>query len=255
MSERYIPRNPTRSGIRSRSEGRSAVSGTFATKAMRYHRGLRLRAKLAQGVSIMDPFRAGRALDLSDAFLRKYFDDRDGRILIFGINPGRFGAGLTGVAFTDPIRLQEDCGIRNDLPKKPEPSATFIYGMIKSFGGPTEFYSKFYLGATCPLGFVHGDKNYNFYDDPGTMSAVTPFIIAATRAQIGFGARTDVAFILGTGKLRKFWERLNAEHRFFKRLVFLEHPRFINQYRRKRMGEYVRKYVKALRSELPESAC
>ena len=37
--------------------------------------------------------------------------------MIFGINPGRFGAVLPGIPFTDPIRLKKECGIDNHLPK------------------------------------------------------------------------------------------------------------------------------------------
>lgn len=39
---------------------------------------------------------------------------------ILGINPGRFGAGTTGIAFIDPIRLENECGINNSFPKKVE---------------------------------------------------------------------------------------------------------------------------------------
>ncbi len=39
------------------------------------------------------------------------------RYLILGINPGRFGGGITGIPFTDPIRLQNICGIENDFQK------------------------------------------------------------------------------------------------------------------------------------------
>ncbi|MFI5224347.1 MAG: DUF4918 domain-containing protein, partial [Nitrospirales bacterium] len=66
-------------------------------------------------------------------------------MLILGINPGRLGAGLTGIPFTDPLKLQNICGIENTLPKKAELSADFIYTMISAFGGPEAFYKKFYF--------------------------------------------------------------------------------------------------------------
>ena len=49
------------------------------------------------------------------------------RHLLLGINPGRFGGGVTGIPFTDPIRLQNVCGIENNFEKKQELSSVFIY--------------------------------------------------------------------------------------------------------------------------------
>ena len=43
--------------------------------------------------------------------------------LILAINPGRLGAGVTNIAFTDPVHLERDCGIANDFPKREELSA------------------------------------------------------------------------------------------------------------------------------------
>jgi hypothetical protein len=224
----------------------TADSATFAAHAMRFHRVLGLETKLPRGVTVMNPFREGQALALSDAYLREYYSDARARVLVFGINPGRFGAGLTGVAFTDPVALQDFCGIKNDLPRKRETSSEFIYKMIEAYGGVREFMGRFYLGATCPLGFLKDGVNYNFYDDPRLQRAVTPFIVESVRAQIGFGCRRDVAIVLGTGKLKTFWEKLNEEHGFFARMEYLEHPRFIMQYKRKRIEEYVDKYVDEL---------
>lgn len=230
-----------------RSLGNAA---TFAARASSFHRRLRLGARLPKGVTVMNPFREGQALALSDAYLRKYYSDSTERVLLLGINPGRFGAGLTGVAFTDPVALQDFCGIKNDLPRKRETSSEFVYRTIETYGGVKKFNSRFYLGATCPLGFLKGGVNYNFYDDPRLQRAVTPFIVESLRAQLGFGCRRDVAVVLGTGKLRAFWEKINAEHGFFGRMEYLEHPRFIMQYRRKRIEEYVEKYVTVLTAVL-----
>ncbi|HSD12627.1 MAG TPA: uracil-DNA glycosylase family protein, partial [Patescibacteria group bacterium] len=108
----------------------------------------------------------------------------------------------------------------------------------------------FFLTATCPLGFVKRGVNYNFYDHPDLERDVTPFIVRSLKAQIAMGGRSDVAIVLGTGKLKAYLDRLNAEHGLFGKLVALEHPRFIMQYRRKRVPEYVRKYRSALRAAL-----
>ena len=51
---------------------------------------------------------------------------------------------------------------------------------------------------------------------------------------------------MGPGKNLQFFERLNAEHRLFKTVVPLPHPRWVMQYRRRRVEEFVDRYVEAL---------
>lgn len=52
-------------------------------------------------------------------FLEKFYADEQPRQLIVGINPGRFGGGITNVAFTDPLHLEKELNIANTFPKKP----------------------------------------------------------------------------------------------------------------------------------------
>ena len=65
--------------------------------------------------------------------------------MILGINPGRHGSGVTGIAFTDTKRLNNDCGISFDEYVTHETSSVFVYEMIKAFGGPEKFYQKLSL--------------------------------------------------------------------------------------------------------------
>ena len=46
----------------------------------------------------MNPYKDASVMGYLRAFLDKFYDDDRPRTLIFGINPGRFGAGITGVA-------------------------------------------------------------------------------------------------------------------------------------------------------------
>jgi hypothetical protein len=67
---------------------------------------------LPTNIRIMNPFREEEnALRISSEFYKKYYNDDNKRHLILGINPGRFGGGLTGVPFTDPKRLKSECHI------------------------------------------------------------------------------------------------------------------------------------------------
>ena len=228
--------------------GERRVSGTFAARAYRFYTQLRgpsaLRAP--KGVHVMNPYEDARVRRVLRAFLGKFFDDNRERVLVLGINPGRFGAGITGITFTDPVALADFCGIANHLPRRRELSSVFIYDMIARYGGPARFYRRFFLSAASPLGFTRGGLNLNYYDTPDLRRAVTPLIVESIRKHIGLGCRTDRAVVLGVGANFKFLNALNEEHHFFDRLDAVEHPRPIMQYRRKRVAEYIDKYLQVL---------
>ncbi|MGX5819064.1 uracil-DNA glycosylase family protein [Chitinophaga lutea] len=224
---------------------------TFADKIIRFNRELHFDGSLPPGIRIMNPYREQPGvLDIMAEFYHKFYGDTHTRRMILGINPGRFGAGVTGIPFTDSQRLADPCGIVIPGVKTYEPSSVFIYDMIAAYGGPEAFYGDFYIGAACPLGFTAlkpGGKevNYNYYDSRELTEAVRPFMVGSLRKQLRFGLETDVCFVLGTGKNAVFVQKLNEEQGFFKQLVFLEHPRFVMQYRLKRKQEYIDKYLTA----------
>lgn len=224
---------------------------SLATKIISFNKTLAFSGKLPDGIAIMNPFRDDeRIMEVSSLFYRKYYSDDKPRHLILGINPGRFGAGVTGIPFTDTKRLASDCGIAYHGRETHEPSSVFVYEMIKAYGGPAKFYSDFYIAAVCPLGFTITDakgrvKNYNYYDSAELTLAVTDFIVSNIKTQISLGVMTDICYCLGAGKNERFLRSLNEKHGFFMRIIALEHPRFIMQYRSAKKDEYVRKYLAA----------
>ncbi len=227
----------------------------FADRVIEFNRKLEFKGSLPDGINIMNPFRGGNdyILQVSSAFYRKFYSDNSPRRLILGINPGRFGAGFTGVAFTDTKRLTSECGIPYTGRQTHEPSSVFIYEMIKAYGGPEKFYSHFYITSICPLGFTQTgqngrEKNYNYYDRPDLTAAVYDFMTENIRKQIELGVLTDTCFCLGTGKNEKFLLELNAKYKFFGKIIALEHPRFIMQYRSKSMQDYIGKYLQSFQA-------
>ncbi len=224
---------------------------TFADKVIDFNKKLEFHGTLPNGVSIMNPFRENKdVISISSAFYKKFYSDNRKRHLILGINPGRFGAGLTGVPFTDPKRLIAKCHIPYQGKETHEPSSVFVYEMIDAFGGADEFYKHFYIHSICPLGFTAtNDKgkevNYNYYDSKELTAAVYDFIIDNIHKQIAMGVETDICFCFGTGKNEKFLRETNAEHKFFKKIIALEHPRFIMQYKAKTKQFYIDKYLSA----------
>jgi hypothetical protein len=227
---------------------------TFAAHILRFLKQLKIDQQLPVGVEVLNPYQDKSVYALCELFYNKYYGDDKSRRLILGINPGRFGAGVTGIPFTDPIKLEKFCGIPNSLQKKPELSADFIYKMITAYGGAESFYSKFHFSAVSPLGFVKDGKNLNYYDIRELEASLRPFIIETLTKTLNFGIDASVCYCLGEGENFKFLSRLNEEKKFFKKIIPLAHPRFIMQYRRKRVGEYVDEYVERMKNALPSVA-
>jgi len=228
---------------------------TFSEKVIRFNNQLCYTgAPLPSGIRIMNPFREFEQTNkISEAFYSKYYNDDNPRRLILGINPGRFGGGITGIPFTDPKRLVSECNIEYKGKITHEPSSVFVYEVINAYGGPEAFYAKFYINSLCPLGFTTIDangreKNYNYYDSPALAAAVNDFIIENIRTQIGLGVLTDVCFCFGTGKNENYLRRLNDKYHFFKTIIALEHPRFIMQYKSLTKQFYIDKYIGAFGS-------
>jgi hypothetical protein len=250
---------------------------TLADKIIGFNRALDFTETLPEGIRIMNPFRENETImEVSSAFYRKYYSDHAPRHLILGINPGRFGSGLTGIPFTDPKHVTANCGIPYSGPMAHEPSSVFVYEMIRAFGGEEAFYHRFYIGAVCPLGFTKllptltstlsqnlssseghesvflGNQpakireiNYNYYDSRELKHAVYDFMVESLKTQLAFGINTDICFCFGTGKNEKFLRELNNRFHFFNRIVALEHPRYIMQYKAKTKQAYIDKYIRA----------
>jgi Uracil DNA glycosylase superfamily len=226
---------------------------TFGSRVLSFYRSLRPPRALPRGVDVLSPYRTSAVRACMERFYTAFFSDARERVFVLGINPGRFGAGVTGITFTDPVALEAYCGIANPLPKRRELSSRFLYDFIEEYGGASAFHESFFLTAVCPIGFTRGGLNLNYYDEPALMAAVRPYIIRTLRRQLVFGARRGTAIVLGNGRNHAFLAALNAQHRFFHEIIPLEHPRFIMQYRRKRMGEYLKRYDEAFRRVLEGS--
>jgi hypothetical protein len=231
---------------------------TFADRIISFCNEVQFEGSLPTGISIMNPFRNNPEVpEIVSQFYKKFYNDNKQRHLILGINPGRFGAGVTGIPFTDTKRLKEQCGIGIPGIDTFETSAVFIYEMIRKYGGPVKFYSDFYINSVCPLGFTSTGKagketNYNYYDSKELTDSVRGFAIENISKQIEFGLKREICFCLGTGQNFKFLTKINSEQKFFGTIVPLEHPRYIMQYKSKQKELYIRKYLEEFtRIEIP----
>lgn len=220
---------------------------TFAENILAFYKRLSIPGKLPKGVEVLNPYQDVKAFEICKSFYRQYYSDTNKRHIILGINPGRFGGGITGIPFTDPIKLEVICGIENDLQKKAELSADYIYKMIDAYGGASKFYKNYVFNSVSPLGFTLGGKNLNYYDTPELMKSLEKFILKSIGELIDLGIETDVAFCLGEGTNFKYLHKLNSKYNFFKTITPLAHPRFIMQYKRRSLDHYVQDYLTKLK--------
>ncbi|MEQ8472420.1 MAG: DUF4918 family protein [Marinoscillum sp.] len=219
---------------------------TTAGKIIQFYQTLTPPQKLPEHVEILNPYKDVKALELATQFYQKYYNDSSERIILFGINPGRFGGGITGVPFTDPKQLVEVCGIENDFEKRAELSSTFIYEMIASCGGPEVFYRKYYFSAVSPLGFILDNKNLNYYDIEGYKTLFTKHVVSCIRTQLKFPCSGEIAYCIGQGQNLQFLKEVNDKYGFFKKIMPLPHPRWVMQYRLKRKDEFIIEYKQKL---------
>lgn len=215
-------------------------------RILHFYQSLKIEIPLPEGVEVINPYQNKEVIEVCKAFYSKYYNDTKGRRLILGINPGRFGAGITGIPFTDPQRLEKECNIKNSFNKRPELSSEFIYLLINSMGGPEHFYSHYFIGGVSPLGFTKDGKNFNYYDSKELTRALKPFIIKSLVEQIGCGINSKKCYCLGQGKNFEYLHMINAELKLFSEIVPLPHPRWVMQYRRKNLGEIIEQTVKML---------
>jgi hypothetical protein len=211
-------------------------------------------SRLPKGIHVLDPFNGAHGEQVKEivrTFHRRFYDDDAERLLMLGINPGRLGAGSTGLPFTDTKRCEADLRIPVQGMRTHEPSSDFFYRMINANGGPGRFYSKVYVHAVCPLGFVKEQPagkpvNLNYYDDKDLEKAVMPFMEQWLKDLVATGMRTDGVICLGTGKNAAAFLKLNARLKLFEKIHPIEHPRFIIQYKQKHMEAYIQRYIHLL---------
>ena len=221
---------------------------TFGEGAIEFYSDLEIPEKLPEGVEILNPYQNPEVKSIVGEFFRKFYNEGQERVIMLGINPGRFGAGITGITFTDPARLENECGIPNSFDKRSELSSRFVYDVIHAFGGVQPFFNGFFLSAVSPIGFVKSGKNLNYYDEKNLEEALKDFIVSSLRRQCELGIRRDRAVCLGEGKNFKYLQKLNREINLFGEIIPLPHPRWVMQYRFKQKEAFIKAYLDVLRS-------
>ncbi|MFL5741185.1 MAG: uracil-DNA glycosylase family protein [Flavisolibacter sp.] len=219
---------------------------TWADHLISFYKNLQPPADLPGGIEWLYPQKDPACFQIVEAFLHKFYADSEARRIFLGINPGRFGAGITGVNFTASRQLSDHCGIDHPFKKGTELSAEFIYEMIEAYGGAEKFYRNFFIGSVCPLGFVRNGKNLNYYDDKELLDKIGPFVIQSLNHLLDFHVDRSVVYCIGGEKNYRYLSSINERHHWFETVVPLPHPRFIMQYKRKQKEFFIEQYLKAI---------
>ncbi|MCK4920422.1 MAG: DUF4918 family protein [Bacteroidales bacterium] len=224
---------------------------SFANKVIKFNKELDYPGTLPNDIRVLNPFKENKEItSISKAFYSKFYNDNNKRKLIIGINPGRLGAGATGIPFTDTKRLTEICNINVESIKTHEPSSVFVYEMIAKYGGAEKFYNDYYITSISPLGFIEQNKkrnwvNCNYYDYEELFSALHSFILSSLKKQISFGIDTKTCYLLGK-KNAKYFKLINDKEKLFDSIVVFDHPRYIEQYKSKLKDKYISEYLNKL---------
>ena len=226
---------------------------TIGQRIIAFNKGLQYTGKLPEGFAVLNPYLDNpETLQVMTSFYDKYYNDEVPRKFIIGINPSRYGAGVTGVPFTDTKHLENDCGIPMLSARTHEVSSVFVYDMIAQYGGVAAFYKDYYINSPFPLAIVRKNAqgnwlNANYYDDPELFALTREYMIETLKKHIALGLDTNEVYILGK-KNATFLEKLNKEASLFKKMVVLEHPRYIEQYKSKEKQLYIDKFITLLKT-------
>lgn len=226
---------------------------TIGQRIIAFNKSLQYTGKLPEGFAVLNPYLDNpETLQVMTSFYDKYYNDEIPRKFIIGINPSRHGAGVTGVPFTDTKHLENDCGIPMLSAHTHEVSSVFVYDMIAQYGGVAAFYKDYYINSPFPLAIVRKNAqgnwlNANYYDDPELFALTREYMIETLKKHIALGLDTNEVYILGK-KNATFLEKLNKEASLFKKMVVLEHPRYIEQYKSKEKQLYIDKFITLLKT-------
>lgn len=227
---------------------------TNSEKILKYCKNLsKIEIESFENYKIINPYKNNKEqIELiTTKFYNKYYNDNNKRRLILGSNPARRATAVTGIPFEDATHLQQETGIFIDNFYINKSSSNFIYDVINEYGGCDKFYSDFYMNFVFPLGIAkvnskNSETNCNYYEIKQFEKKLYQYIIKSIEEILTFNIDREICYCIGSGKNYEFLLKINKEYNFFKKIIPLEHPRFIMQYNSTNKVLYLKKYLNAL---------
>ena len=139
-------------------------------------------------------------------FNNQFYGNKHPKTVLCGINPGKLGAGKTGIPFVDFTSLSKMIeGVDRD---DTERSAQFFYDIVQELG-VCEFYRSFYVTNVSWVGYVRNEKNVNYYDLPVAAKAFVyemfklemDFVFPVTIVSLAASVKETVEHIFGQSEI------------------------------------------------------
>jgi len=210
-----------------------------------YYEQIRADWPVPADIELLDPYGKDDIRHLRQQFYDTYYNDSEPRQLWLGINPGRIGAGRTGIPFSDAVQLERYCGLEAPGPQTEELSAAFIFEVIQAAGGPGSFFQRVFIDSVSPMGYVRDGVNCNYYDQKDLFKGLQPRLEQHIEELVQRPGPDEIV-LLGKGKNLKYFRQLyNGDSR----VIALPHPRWVMQYRRKDKARWIERYLEVLNRE------
>jgi hypothetical protein len=94
---------------------------------------------------------------------------------------------------------------------------------------------------------VQNGKNLNYYDSKELLKTIEPFIVENLSKLIFYNVNKEKCICIGGEKNFAYLFFLNEKYQWFKHIVSVPHPRFIMQYKRKYIQDYINLYLDVLK--------
>jgi hypothetical protein len=176
-------------------------------------------------------------------FHKKYVEPNAPKIVICGINPGRNGAGLTGIPFIDFASLSQ---MLPDIKQNDwEQSAKFFFSVIQEFGIET-FYKNFHVTNISWFGFSRIDKQKNVnYFEKDISTEIAIYLIDKFVEEMEL---INPDYIIPLSKTVFYeLESLKKRNKIKAEIgICLNHPSWVTTYRSKDLSKWKQKYVDIL---------
>lgn len=230
----------------------------FFVKVLEYYKKLKtINLSLPESYNLINLYKKENVKKIKkvlEAFYKKYYNDNRKRYIVFGSSPARRGSALVGIPFENANNLYKDTGIMLEGFNVNKSSSDFLMEIIEEYGGRDTFYKDFYMSFICPIGLERlnskGNKvNANFYETKELVKSLEDLIVEFLKIQMDFNIHKDVCFSIGSGDSYRFLIELNKKYNFFKKIIPLEHPRYIMQYNSKNKSFYKEKYLYIFRNK------
>lgn len=118
-------------------------------------------------ITVLDGF--NKNLELVHRYYQKVYSTEAKRVILCGINPGKNGAGKTGIPFLDFRAVSHLLSYIGQDDR--EQSAQFILSIINEIGSES-FYRNVYMTNISWFGFTKDGNNLNYYDLPSPLPTI-----------------------------------------------------------------------------------